>query len=337
MALMTDLVTPEYLTGYARAALQDIEENQASLAVYLPNREVTDISVRFVAGQSGFVPLAEFRAYDAEPTVGKRKPYKRHTIELPPISRQIPISEYDRLRSRGATNEQLIEAIQDSTRALVRGIVDRLELLRGSVLDSGKATIEEVGVDDDFGRDASHDIVLAAAKKWTDTSVSRLALLEEWADKYGNTNGVAPGSLLMSRKVFRMLASGDEFKTTLIGGAFRPATVAQVEEIIGSHGLPAINVYERKTSAGRVLPDNKLFMLPAPVATTAWEDTELGATFWGQTLQASNPAYKLAPAEQPGIVAATFEDDASLMKVRTDGIAMPVLANANLSLVATVA
>ena len=53
MALWTDVIDSATLTGYVREALADIERRKGSLARYLPNREVPDISVRFVAGQAG--------------------------------------------------------------------------------------------------------------------------------------------------------------------------------------------------------------------------------------------------------------------------------------------
>ncbi|MFI5426061.1 hypothetical protein [Aeromicrobium sp. UC242_57] len=83
MALWTDIIDPATLTGYVREALADIESRKGSLARYLPNREVPDISVRFVAGQAGLVAEASYRAYDAEPEVGKKPGGKRVVLETP--------------------------------------------------------------------------------------------------------------------------------------------------------------------------------------------------------------------------------------------------------------
>ena len=96
--------------------------------------------------------------------------------------------------------------------------------------------------------------------------------------------------------------------------------------------------YDRRTSAGRVLADDVLLMLPAPVDPNDPEGTELGATFFGQTLTSTDPLYGLEDAEQPGIVAGAYRGDKPPMiaEVIGDAIALPVLANADLSLAAKV-
>ena len=83
MTLWTDVIDPATLTGYARASLADYEANKGTLAQFLPNRDVADIVVRFVAGSTGLVNVADFRSFDAEPTIGKAPGGKRVTLELP--------------------------------------------------------------------------------------------------------------------------------------------------------------------------------------------------------------------------------------------------------------
>ena len=67
MALWTDVIDPATLTGYARASLADYEASRGTLARWLPNRGVADISVRFVQGASGLIDVANFRAFDDLP------------------------------------------------------------------------------------------------------------------------------------------------------------------------------------------------------------------------------------------------------------------------------
>ncbi len=335
--LWTELIEPAELTGYVREALADIEARKASLARFLPNRNVPNIVVRFKAGRAGLVAEAQFRAFDAEPEVGKTEGGKRYTLELAPLGQNLPISEYDQLRVRGADNGDILTEALATTRQVAQAVSERIERLRGVVLRTGKATIPEIGGADDFGRDALH--TATAATLWsTGTSVSRIADLQAWSDQYESTNGVAPGTILMSRKVFRILAAGDEFKTNLIGGGSRPATEADVNATIEGAGLPPIEVYTRRTSTGLVLDANELLMLPAPVEADAWEDAPLGATFWGQTLTASDPKFAIE-GESAGIVAGVYrgEKPPMIAEVISDAIALPVLANANLSLKATVA
>ncbi|MCL2089851.1 MAG: major capsid protein [Micrococcales bacterium] len=335
--LWTDIIDPATLTGYVREALYDIEARNGALSRWLPNRPVPGINVRFVAGQAGLVPEASYRAYDAEPAVGRKPGGRRTTLELPPIGQNVPVSEYDQLRIRNAADDVVLAEILSTARQVVRAVADRIERLRGVVLSTGVATIPETGAADAFGRDPSHTVT--AATLWsTGPSVSRLEDLQAWCDLYETTNGVLPGVILASRRVVRVLAQGSELALSLVGGASRPATEADVAAILAGAGLPPVEVYTRRTASGPVLPDTDLLLLPAPVAVDDWEGTELGGSFWGQTLSASEPGWGIEDAEQPGIVAGVYRNDKPPMvaEVISDAIAMPVLANANLSLRATV-
>ncbi|WP_334152974.1 major capsid protein [Microbacterium sp.] len=336
MALWTDLIEPAELTGYVREALADIEARKTSLARFLPNRTVPNITVRFRQGQAGLVAEANFRAYDAAPEIGKGQGGKRVTLELPAIGHEEIVSEYDQLITRNAGDDAILNEVFGTAERVARAVSDRIERLRGVVLSTGKATIPEIGADDDFGRSASH--TATASTLWTNTGASRLADLQAWSDIYENTNGITPGTILMSRKAFRLLAAGDEFKTNLVGGGSRPATADEVNAIVESAGLPTIEIYSRRTAAGAVLNANELFLLPEAVDANAGEASQLGATFWGETLTSRDEKFNLE-GDYPGIVAGVYrgEKPPMIAEVVSDAIALPVLANANLSFKATVA
>ncbi|MDQ7877365.1 major capsid protein [Microbacterium sp. QXD-8] len=336
MALWTDVIDPATLTGYARASLEEYEQRRGTLARWLPNRQVADIVVRFVAGQAGLVDEARYRAYDAEIELAKGEPKKRTVLELPPVGQDIPVTEYEQLRNRNAPEDAVEKSILATTRRVVAAVADRVERLRGIVIGTGVATIPEIGAADSFGRSVSHDVT--AGTLWAASNVDRLAYLETLRQQYITTNGEEPGVILLSSKVFTALAAGDQFRTQLVNGASRPATEADVRGIVEGAGLPPIVKYDRRTKSGKVLDDTKLFLLPAPVETDAWEDTELGATFWGQTLTSTDERYDIEESEQPGIVAGVYrgEKPPLIAEVIADAIAMPVLANADLSLAAKV-
>lgn len=338
MALWTDIIDPATLTGYVREALADIESRKGSLARYLPNREVSDISVRFVAGQAGLVAEASYRAYDAEPEVGKKPSGKRVILELPAVGQNIPVSEYDQLRTRNASDDVILAQILNTARQVAQAISDRVERVRAVTLRTGVATIAEIAAADDYGRSGTHTVTAAAL--WSSaTTVSRLTDLQTWCDTYEATNGVAPGSIVMPRAVFRLLQTGDEFKTSLVGGGSRRATSDQVNEVVEGEGLPPIEVYTRRTAAGLLLPADELLLLPAPVDPDAWEETQLGATFWGQTLTSTEADWDIADVDQPGVVVGVYRNEKPPMiaEVVSDAISLPVLANANLSFKAKVA
>lgn len=338
MALWTDILTPAELTGYARESLADIEARKGSLSAFLPNRTVFDTVARFVVGQSGLVDEAQFRAYDAEPEIGRGPGGRRVTLELPALGQNIPVSEYAQLRQRNASDEAVRTSVERTTVNVVRAVSDRIERLRGTVLVTGKATIDQANFksDDDFGRKPEHTVT--AATLWSAAGADPLGDLTAWRDLYVESNGVEPGALVVSTKVLRALAGHDSFAIQLLNGASRPATLADVATIVEGAGLPSIVTYDRRTSAGRVIPDNRVLMLPAPVGADDAEGTELGGTVWGQTLTSTDSRYGIEDAEQPGIVAGVYRNEKPPMiaEVISDAIALPVLANADLSLSATV-
>jgi hypothetical protein len=336
MALWTDIIDPATLTGYARRSLEEYEAEKGTLARFLPNREVADTVVRFVAGSKGLVEEAQFRAYDAEPEVGKGEGGKRTILELPAIGQNIPVSEYEQLRTRNSADEVIEKSILRTTKRVVRAVSDRIERLRGSVLNTGLATIPELAAADNFGRSVSHSVT--APVLWADPDADRLAFLEAIIDIYRDSNGAEPGAMLMPNRVFRAMASGSQFRVQLLNGGSRPATEDDIRGIVSGAGLPDIIRYDRRTSSGKVLDETRLLLLPAPVETDDWEGTELGATFWGQTLTSTDERYGIEESEQPGIVAGVYRGDKPplIAEVISDAIALPVLANADLSLSAKV-
>jgi hypothetical protein len=156
MALWTDIITPPELTGYARAPGR-LRGQPGHARPWLPNREVADIVVRFVAGSTGLVDVADFRAYDAEPTIGKGPSAASGSRSSCRRSgSNIPVSEYNQLRARNANPSDERCSRRSSTpptswsgRSPTRRAAARHRP------QTGKATISNEGgfsMDDDFGR-----------------------------------------------------------------------------------------------------------------------------------------------------------------------------------------
>lgn len=340
MALWTDIIDPATLTGYARASLADYEARRGTLARWLPNRDVADVVARFVVGSTGLVDAAKFRAYDAEPEIGKRPSGKRVTLELPALGVNIPISEYEQLRARGGSvsDAQALASVQSVTDNVVRATADAIERLRGIVLATGKATITQDNFtsDDDFGRPSGHTFTAPAL--WSVAGTDRLGQLTAWMDMYVDATGEEPGTLLMSRTAFRALASGTQMQTSFTNGGTQNATDEQVRDRVSSAGLPPIEIYDRRVSVdgtvSKALPADRVFLLPAPVDPNDWQGTDLGATFWGRTLTSTDPDWGIEDAEQPGIVAGVYKNEKPPMglEVIGDAIGLPVLANGDRSI-----
>jgi hypothetical protein len=342
MALWTDVIDPETLTGYARASMADYEAKKGTLARWLPNRTVPDIVARFVAGASGLTDVAPFRSYDAEPAIGSTPTGKRVTLELPALGLNIPVSEYNQLRAMNAnmTEAQILSSIHSATDATVKAVADSMERLRGIVLNTGKATIAGFS-EDDFGRKGAFTNV-APAGLWSVAASDALTDLNTWCDAYRDENGEDPGAIVASSNVIRALASLNQFRNQLASGSTRPASKRDVNDVLIANDLPPIVTYDRRVSvagsATRVLASTSVLLLPAAVEPDAWQESQLGATFWGRTLTATEPDWDIAEEDQAGVVTGVYraKKPPMIAEVIADAIGMPVLANANMSFQATV-
>lgn len=344
MTIWTDLITPAAITGYARQSLADRERAKGTLARFLPNRTIPDITARFVAGANGLLDAAEYRAYDAPVSIGDRPSGKRVTIDLPPLGRKDLVTEYEQLRLRGNVDPEVaLRTIAKAAAQSVGAVGDKIEIMRGKVLDSGIAAIDENGftLSADYGRSAGFNVT--AGTLWSAGGATPLANLRTWRDAYVDENGEEPGAILTSRRVLNALMVSSEFKGLATNSAAAPSVVTEdyVRGVLASYGLPPIELYERRArvagSTVRVLPDNKLYLLPTATDPDNEDGTDLGATFWGTTLESSQPEYDIAEVGRPGIVVGLLRDlDPVGVWVHSAAIGLPALANANLSMAVTV-
>lgn len=349
MLLTSDFIYPTELTGYARQALADYEINRFTLSQFLPSRQVDDIEYRVNNGQLGLADAASYRAYDAESAIGRRQGFGRIRGELPPVSRKLRLGEYDRLRLRAANiggqpYQPIVDAIYNDTDKTVLDVAARVELARGSALSTGTVTIAEDGVQAtiDFGRRSAHTGV-APATAWTTTASSTpIADLTAWRFTYRQNNGgTEPGAILTSQKVLSNILRSAEVKALAAQQGQAPTFVSPtaLNTILQAYGLPPIilndaqvNVQSGGTwTATRIIPENNVILLPAPNG-----QTYLGGTFWGTTAESLQPEFGLT-GDEPGIVAGSYStQDPVALWTKAAGIALPVLANPDLSFQAVV-
>lgn len=340
MFLNTDYIEPSELTGYAREALADLEVNQFTLSQWLPNQNVDDIDYRFTRGGEGLAQAATFRNYDTPSRFGARPGATRVTGSLPPISRQIKLGEYDRLKARQAGDDAIVNAIFDDATRMVRAVAARMELARGEALTSGKVVLSEGGVvaTVDYGRNAGHTV--AAATAWSDTATSTpLTNMIAWADTYEATTGQRPETALTSRRVLRLITRNKEIIDAIKGaatGATR-VTLAELNELLESEGLPTIETNDAKVLVGntttRIVGEDKFLFLPAK-----GEGNQLGGTLWGTTSESLEPEYGLEGEDRAGIVAGVYKQPNPVAHfTNAAGIGLPVLANPDLTFSADVA
>lgn len=333
MKLNTDLYDPADLTGYARRDVEEWERSKGTLAQFLPNTTVDDISVRFAKGNRGMTPLAEFRAYDAETAIAGGARGERVTVDMPALGLKTRISEEDQLRSRSASAEVRLNTIEATAEQNVRAVANRMELARGQVLATGVLAIDQ---DDfkatvNFGRDPAMNAV--AATLWNQTGATILDDLEAWQSAYVDTNnGEEPAIALVSQKLISTLARSEEFRALAKNSTdVSLVSVEFINDVLSSFGFPRLQKFDRKVGGVRVLPENKILFLPES------PESGLGSSTWGVTLEADKPTYGIAEEDRPGIVVGTYEnEDPEGIWVRSAAIGMPILANPNLAMVAQV-
>lgn len=347
--MWTELVEPVELTGYARARLEDYERQQnGSLASFLPNEFLNDIVARFTVGGTGLQPVAEFLSYDAETPLGSLPGAQRVTIELPKLGMKMRVSEYEQLRARGnLSNVVLRTSVERITERLVDAISDRMEYERGYAIENASLLIDdETGFKQtgDWERDPTHEVDATdttAAQYWDNANADPIENLIEWKEQYIATNGFAPGAILTSTHVLTTLQRHASLRVlaSSLAGAPQIVTIEAVNGALAAYGLPPIQVYDRQVNfrgtVTKVLSPEFLFMLPSPGGTVG--GVKLGATYFGTTLEASEPEYGIGELERPGIVVGTWKTrDPIAVWVHSAAIGLAVLGDANLTLRAQV-
>jgi hypothetical protein len=336
MLLNADYFDPQTLTGYTRTALLDLPINNATLAQWLPRRNIDDLTYRFDRGGDSLIEAATYRAYDAESSIASRPGVTRVSGELPPISRKIVLGEYDRLRQRANPTESLQRAILSDARRVMLQIETRLEVARASALVAGEVVINEDGVvaTVDFGRDSLMEVT--AGILWSTTaSADPITDLTTWVQAYIDMNGEAPAVLLTSTRVRGFLLRNEAIRGMAQTGTAPPTQVSPdvLNGILNAYDLPRLVTYDRRYSVGgtatRMIDDHFALLLPAAVDPSDFEATDLGATFYGTTAESLDPSFGLE-GDEAGIVAGVYrrEDPISLW-TKAAAIALPVLATPN--------
>lgn len=354
MDLYTDHIQAAELTGYARTALEDLNVNRYILSRWLPNQTVSDLMYRVERGRQGLLDVADFRAFDAEPTVGRREGISRMEGSLPALAQQYMLGEFDQMMTRNAGSQEIRDALLRDGERIAEALGRRMEVARADAIFNGSVTIAEnhANLTVDFERSPEHEVTLAGSL--LDPATEVLEELLAARQQYIDTNGDEPGAILANERVLRALTQNDEIRAFILGPNAASAQRVRRQDIFGflaDEGLPPFVPYEAKATrlvrngageatgrvTGRITPENKIAFLP--VAGEAVSDTAgpLGATLWGTPLESRFSEYGLA-GNEPGIVVASFIERRTPAHVNTIGsaIGLPVMGNPDASLVVTV-
>lgn len=326
MALWTDQINPADLTGFSRT-VADVYDGEGTLASVLPNQRVDDVVFSWtINGRSQDV--ASYRAFDAETPIGTSAGAEEKVAKLAPVGLKKLLTEYDQLRRRGANSPESLQAAADRLASEVaKATVDRVERLRGEALVTGGLAINENRVvqNVDFGRRG--DFTKTAGTLWSAAGADPIADLVAWRGQYVAENGQEPSAIIVSSRIFGVLAKNDAVRSYFGDAAPRLLTRDAVNSVVTGLGLPALSVYDRTVAGARVVADNRVLMVSG----------DAGATVWGTTVEADDPRYGLAGGDLPGlVVGAHKEDDPAVVWIRANAITLPILANPNLTISATV-
>lgn len=354
MDLYTDHITPAELTGYTRTALEDLAENQQLLARWLPEQTVPDLMYRVERGRAGLLDVADFRAFDAEPTTGRREGIARMEGSLPPLAQQYLLGEFDQMMTRGANSDEIRNALLRDSERIAEALSRRMEVARADAIFNGSVTIAEnhAHLTVDFDRKPEHDIALTGSL--LDPGAEVLEQLQDARAQYVESNGGEPGAILANERVLRALAANTEIREFILGpnsASAQRVRRSDIMDFLADEGLPPWVPYEARATrvtrnaageatgrvTGRITPENKIAFLPSAGAGVSPTAGPLGATLWGPPLESRFSEYGLA-GNEPGVVVASFIERRTPAHVNTigSGIGLPVMGNPDASLVVEV-
>lgn len=326
MRLLPDLIDPATITGFAREEVDAYDAGTGTLSEIFPSETTDDLTVEWLVGKRD-EDVATYRAFDAEASIGGGGGGEKRTAGLAAVARKYRFSEYDQLIRRGINSPETVEqAAEKLATKAAKAVVNRQILARGEVLATGKLVIREDGFFQtaDYGRRA--DFTATAATLW-DGGGDVLADLETWTQAYEDVNGVLPEVAYVSRRVATALLRSEKVRAYMGTNAPSVITLEDVNRVIIAQGYTPLTVVSARVDGRAVLPDDRLILARASA----------GATVWGPTLEATDPAYGLEFADQPGLyVGAYGTDDPKATWIRGNATVLPVLHDADATFAAKV-
>lgn len=320
MALWTDIINPAELTAFSRVAMESLDDSL--LTRILPNLLQDEVKFSWTVG-STVADEAKFGDFDTEASIGKGDTGEEKTVRLPTVSRKLRLSEYEQV-----TDPARVQILaEEKADKMVRAVIARLNRARAEALVDGLLLINENGFKQtvDFGRKATHTNAAPTAL-WS-TATDPIADLRKWADMISDETGMAVDTIGASTRVATVVG-GRLAAAGYITGTGAIVSRAAVNEVLAANELPELTVFDGRSGGTRFLADNKLIMAVAGAA---------GGTVFAPTVESSDPRFGLVPEDRSGIVAGLYrEDDPPVGWVLGKAVVLPILANPNATLSATV-
>lgn len=351
--IVYDLANPRELVGEARGTIVGLDQSRYVLSQWLPRQTDRTLEYR-VTTASESVEAATFRAWDTESLIARRPGVTRVRGELPPLSRKIPLGEYERLQLEAGFGEGLNpveQAFYNDARRMAAAVAARVEIARGQALYTGTVSFNEGGLSlsVDFGVPAEH--LVTPVTVWS--TVATATVVEDlitWIGVWTASNdGEQPAAILTSRRVLGYMLRNAQVRELLGSVAGAPAVVSLegLNTVLSAYGIPPISTYEAQATnylgtTARIIPDDRLIILPAPGGDTVGigDDGPVGETLFGVTAEALELQRNgfLTRDELPGITAVTHFTSSPVRRwTEAVAVALPILSRPHRVLIADVA
>ena len=353
MADVTNIVDPVELTGFVRELVDNEVSGAGTLERFLPNTYRLLLEYEFNKAVRERAKVAHYRAFDAETDMTTRPGFDKVSGAIPPISRKMLLSEADRVRlnlafaSNDTKSRYLRELVFNDAARITKEILARIELARGSVLETGTVTFtsrEQLELTINYNDGASAIQTNSASPLWTTANVATatpIADMRDWMQTYADANyDDLPVVGVTSRKVINRAMACQEVLDLFQNQAGNAPPFIQPQafaQLLSVYGIPPLVEYKTRLDVDgtvtRVLSEDKIIWLPAANLDT------FGETMFGVGAECLDLAEEGGiPLETaPGLVGRAWkETEPPKQWVRVGGIAMPVLKDPQRIMVSTV-
>lgn len=341
MRYVFDLVDNLRATILAARQVQDPNNRLAGL---FPYQTTADLRFRLLQRQR-VDPVGAVRAYSTPSREIRRAGVVEVKGELPAVSAITSFTESDLQRARllagiAADGEAVQNDVDTAAADVARAVDNTYEILRGSVLTTGRLTIDngEIIQEADYG--VPDENLVTPAVPWTDTTnATPIDDLLAWQTAYLRNGRGQPGQVTTTQRTVSLLRRNAQVRQMLAttAGGTPLVTLDALNAFLTSEGLPAIrpsDVNERVIDGTRVIRDGAFVWTPNPATGGAFGNTLLGVSEQGLQLRAAGV---LEASEVPGVSVATLvEDHPPARFVNADSIGLPTINAPETLFVATV-
>lgn len=338
------IITPSEASGIAQAAFDSTTALLPFAKVFPMKSNNGETTVTWTPViPSDATDAMNFRAWDAEVGYGTAttKTGENYT-GLIPLSKKMHITERelvghvgDTAYLRGKTEEHLDQ--------LGREAAIRAELARIEIATNAAYTISNGNLKNKFTFDRPSALnSLATTAKWNeDSTATPLVDIEKWVEAIKKQHGRIPGAAFTTTSVIDALRTNEEFRTAYSGQSLEHSktrlTRAEVLDVLKSEAnLTDVRMIddmysELERDYGLVMPVDVNTLVPAGtfVLLPSFNDTNLGFTASGPTVEATDAEYGINKSVNDGLVGCLLSDQAPVAyDVYVNGSLMPILAQA---------